>query len=90
MILRIQEQLELQGITIELKKDAKELLLKKGYDSSMGARPMRRCIQTLIEDPISEKIISGEVKAADKVEVGVENEEMYFKIKKPMPSVLNV
>ena len=90
MILRIQQQLELQGITIELKKDAKELLLKKGYDSSMGARPMRRCIQTLIEDPISEKIISGEVKAADKVEVGVENEEMYFKIKKPMPSVLNV
>jgi ATP-dependent Clp protease ATP-binding subunit ClpC len=90
MMSRIQQQLELQGMVIELKEEAKELLLKKGYDASMGARPMRRCIQNLIEDPISEKIISGEIKATDKIEVGVENDEMYFEIKKAASRVLKV
>lgn len=82
MISRVQQQLELQGITIELKKNAKELLLEKGYDSSMGARPMRRCIQNLIEDPISEKLISGEIKSGQKIEVSAKDKKMHFDIKK--------
>ncbi|MCL4418009.1 MAG: AAA family ATPase, partial [Actinobacteria bacterium] len=90
MIFRIQKQLELQGITIEMKDDAKELLLAKGYDSAMGARPMRRSIQSLIEDPISERIISGEIKVGDNIEVTNENDEMCFKIIKITPSVLKV
>jgi len=90
MILRIKEQLELQGIAIELMESSKELLLKRGYDPSMGARPMRRCIQNLIEDPISEKIISSEIKSGEKVEVSAENDEMHFKIKKISKSILKV
>jgi ATP-dependent Clp protease ATP-binding subunit ClpC len=90
MILRIQEQLELQGIAIELTESSKELLLKRGYDSSMGARPMRRCIQNLIEDPISEKIISNEIKSGEKVEVSAANNEMNFKIRKISKSILKV
>lgn len=82
MISRVQQQLELQGITIELKKSAKDLLLEKGYDSTMGARPMRRCIQNLIEDPISEKLISGEIRAGQKVEVSAKDKKMYFDIKR--------
>lgn len=82
MMSRVQQQLELQGITIELKKNAKELLLEKGYDSSMGARPMRRCIQKLIEDPISEKLISGEIRSGQKIEVSVKDKKMHFDIKK--------
>lgn len=82
MMSRVQQQLELQGITIELKKNAKELLLEKGYDSSMGARPMRRCIQNLIEDPISEKLISGEIRSGQKIEVSVKDKKMHFDIKK--------
>jgi ATP-dependent Clp protease ATP-binding subunit ClpC len=82
MMSRVQQQLELQGIIIELKKSAKDLLLEKGYDSTMGARPMRRCIQNLIEDPLSEKIISGEVKAGQKVEVSAKDKKMHFEIKK--------
>jgi ATP-dependent Clp protease ATP-binding subunit ClpC len=82
MMSRVQQQLELQGVTIELKKSAKDLLLEKGYDSTMGARPMRRCIQNLIEDPISEKLISGEVRAGQKVEVSSREKKMYFNIKK--------
>ncbi len=90
MILRIKEQLELQGIAIELMESSKELLLKRGYDPSMGARPMRRCIQNLIEDPLSEKIISSEIKPGEKVEVSAENDEMHFKIKKISKSILKV
>ena len=82
MMSRVQQQLELQGIIIELKKNAKDLLLEKGFDPSMGARPMRRCIQNLIEDPLSEKLISGEVKSGQKVEVSVKDKKMQFGIKK--------
>lgn len=82
MMSRVQQQLELQGITIELKKNAKELLLEKGYDSSMGARPMRRCIQNMIEDPISEKLISGEIRSGQQIEVSVKDKKMHFDIKK--------
>lgn len=82
MMSRVQQQLELQGIIIELKKSAKDLLLEKGYDSAMGARPMRRCIQNLIEDPISEKLISGEIKSGQRIEVNAKDKKMYFDIKK--------
>ncbi|MDD3819172.1 MAG: AAA family ATPase, partial [Actinomycetota bacterium] len=81
MIAKVQQQLELQGILIELKKSAKDLLLEKGYDSSMGARPMRRTIQNLIENPLSEKLISGEVRSGQKVEVSAKDKKMYFDIK---------
>ena len=82
MMSRVQQQLELQGIILEIKKSAKDLLLEKGYDSAMGARPMRRCIQNLIEDPISEKLISCEIKSGQRVEVSAKDKTMYFDIKK--------
>ncbi len=82
MMSRVGQALELQGIMIELKKGAKDLLLQKGYDPLMGARPMRRAIQNLIEDPISEKIIAGEVKSGQKVTVSAKDKKMQFEIKK--------
>ena len=90
MISRITQQLEIQGITIELNESAKEFLLEKGYDSTMGARPMRRSIQAYIEDPVSEKIISGEIKPGDIVGIYSENDELHFEIKKIEPTVLNI
>ena len=90
MISRVSDQLEVQGITIELKDTAKDLLIKRGYDATMGARPLRRAIQSMIENPISEKIISGEILAGDRVEVKAENDEMQFDIKRITPSKLNV
>ena len=82
MMSRVGQALELQGIMIELSKSAKELLLKKGYDPSMGARPMRRAIQNLIENPIAEKIISDEVKSGQRVAVKAKDGKMQFEIKK--------
>ncbi len=82
MMSRLGQALELQGILIDIKKSAKDLLLNKGYDSTMGARPMRRAIQSFIEDPISEKIIAGEVKSGQKVVVKSKDGKMQFEIKK--------
>ena len=75
---------------MELKESAKELLLKKGYDPAMGARPMRRIIQSLIEDSISEKLISAEIKAGELIEISAENDQIQFEIKKVEPTVLKV
>jgi ATP-dependent Clp protease ATP-binding subunit ClpC len=82
MMSRLGQALELQGIMIDIKKSAKDLLLKKGYDSAMGARPMRRAIQSLIEDPISEKIIAGEVKSGQELVVKSKDGKIQFEIKK--------
>lgn len=90
MVARISEQLDIQGIAMELKVSAKELLLKKGYDATMGARPMRRVIQSLIEDNISEKLISAEIKAGDLIEISAENDTIQFEIRKVEPTVLKV
>ena len=51
---RLTTQLEGQGLGIELTQSAKELLARKGYDPQLGARPLRRAIQRLVEDPLSE------------------------------------
>ena len=80
MILRIETQLENQGVGIELAESAKEFLIGKGFDSVMGARPMRRSIQNYVEDPISEKIIGGEIKPGHKIKISAENGEMFFEI----------
>jgi ATP-dependent Clp protease ATP-binding subunit ClpC len=90
MMTRISQALEIQGITLNLEETAKELLLVKGYDATMGARPMRRMIQSLIEDPISEKIISTEINAGDIIKISADEGIIQFDIKKIEPTILNV
>ncbi len=60
MVRRLAEQLAVQGITIELTGDAKLELARQGYDPTLGARPLRRAIQRLVEDPLSEKLLEKE------------------------------
>ncbi|HYY43940.1 MAG TPA: ATP-dependent Clp protease ATP-binding subunit [Actinomycetota bacterium] len=72
MIGRLSEQLRSQDVEIELTEAAKDLLARKGYDPSLGARPLRRAIQRLVEDPLSEKILWKEFEAGDSVIVDAE------------------
>ncbi len=75
MIARTTELLEGQGIGLELTQDAKELLAERGYDPTLGARPLRRAIQRNIEDELSEKLLYKEFRAGEIVVVDVvENE----------------
>jgi ATP-dependent Clp protease ATP-binding subunit ClpC len=75
MIKRVAEQLESQDVGIELTDAAKDHLANVGYDPSLGARPLRRSIQRLIEDPVSEKILWKEYEAGDIIIVDVGPDE---------------
>jgi ATP-dependent Clp protease ATP-binding subunit ClpC len=72
MMRRVAEQLESQDVSIELTEAAKDLLSSEGYDPALGARPLRRAIQRLVEDPLSEKILWKEFEAGDTVIVDTE------------------
>jgi ATP-dependent Clp protease ATP-binding subunit ClpC len=63
MTARLDIQMRNKDMGIELTTAAKALLAKKGYDPVLGARPLRRTIQREIEDPLSEKILFGELTA---------------------------
>src|SRR5881296_2982658 len=54
---RLREQMATHDVSIELTEDAKELLVDKGYDPAMGARPLRRAIQREIEDPLADFVL---------------------------------
>jgi ATP-dependent Clp protease ATP-binding subunit ClpC len=79
MIRRVREQLEGQGLGLELSQSAKFLLVDKGHDPALGARPLRRAIQRMVEDPLSEKILWKEFRAGETVIVDVENDEIVFR-----------
>ena len=72
LIRRISNQLESRDVAIELTDASKTLLAKRGYDPTLGARPLRRSIQRLVEDPVSEKILWKEYEAGDTIIVDVE------------------
>ena len=72
MIRRVQEQLQGQGIGLELTPAAKLLLADRGYDPTLGARPLRRAIQRLVEDPLSERLLWKEFRAGETVVVDAE------------------
>ncbi|MBT8203493.1 MAG: ATP-dependent Clp protease ATP-binding subunit [Acidimicrobiia bacterium] len=74
-IARIQEQLASQGLEIVLTEGAKELLAKKGYDPQLGARPLRRSIQRLLEDALAEKMLYHEFAAGSTVLVDVDEDD---------------
>src|SRR5207302_1730899 len=73
MIKRVRTQLESQGLGLELTDGAKELLADKGYDPTLGARPLRRAIQRMVEDPLSERILFKEFRAGVTIIVDAEN-----------------
>jgi len=75
---RLIDQLESQGIAVELTPAAKDFVANKGYDPTLGARPLRRAIQQLIEDPLSEKILWKEFNVGETVVVDVENDQIVF------------
>ena len=74
MITSLDDRLKDKDMGLILTDQAKELLVDKGYDQSLGARPMRRTIQREIEDVLSEKILFGELTAGNLVVVGVAGE----------------
>ena len=79
MMRRVVDQLKSKDIAMELTEAAKDLLAEKGYDPALGARPLRRTIQRLVEDPLSEKLLWKEFTAGQLVVVDAENGEIAFR-----------
>ena len=69
------------GIDIELTDEARELLAKKGYDPQYGARPLKRVIQSMVEDKFSEALLDRVVASGETAIVDVENDEIVIKKK---------
>ena len=67
MISQVSERLSSRGIELEITPDAVHYLAENGYDRQYGARPLRRTIQRIVEDALSEKVLSGDIKLGDKV-----------------------
>ena len=79
MVDRLRQQLMLQGFGITLSEEARKMLAAEGFDPTLGARPLRRAIQRLLEDPLSEQILAGNWVAGDVIEVYVENDRPAFR-----------
>lgn len=69
-----------QGITLKFQTSAMKLLAKEGYDIEMGARPLRRTLQTQIEDRLAELLLKGEVTARQTLKVGVKSGQLKFEV----------
>jgi ATP-dependent Clp protease ATP-binding subunit ClpC len=66
---KLVKRLREKEITIQLEASARDLLVKKGYDPSYGARPMRRAVERYLEDPLAEALLRGDVKPGDTAKV---------------------
>lgn len=82
MIATIQKRtIQQMNISLEVMEETKEFLIDKGYDEKYGARPLRRTIQTYIEDQLAEEILNGSIKNGDDLVVLVDNSKLIFKTK---------
>ncbi len=79
MSKRLKDQLASQGLTLELTDAAKLLLAEKGYDPTLGARPLRRALQRMVEDKMSERILWKEFRAGETIIVDAEDDEIVFR-----------
>ncbi|MBQ6991908.1 MAG: ATP-dependent Clp protease ATP-binding subunit [Clostridia bacterium] len=81
MLKKVIKRLEEQNIKIRIDEKAKELIIKKGTDATYGARPLRRAIQTILEDKLAEEILDGNLKSGDTGTVTAEEDEIKIKVK---------
>ena len=84
-MLELKGQIKDKGIKIKLKDDAIDLLVKKGFDSKMGARPLQRIIDQEIKRPLAKMMLFGELKAGGILTIGVERDSITLLVKLKVP-----
>jgi ATP-dependent Clp protease ATP-binding subunit ClpC len=85
MMVRLQKQMAEQGVSLVLTESAKDLLVDQGYDPTMGARPLRRAIQRLIEDQLADELLKGGLTEGVTIVVDREGDKMRLDRKEPEP-----
>ena len=78
MVADLRRRLVANGMSIELTDAARDLVAKEGTDPVYGARPLRRAIQKLIEDPLSEELLQGKWVAGDVIQVDAQDDKLAF------------
>ena len=81
MLQKIKTRLLEKDIKIEVDKSAKDLVIKKGTDTNYGARPLRRAIQTIIEDKLAEEILDGNLKPGDTAKLTAKDDTIQINVK---------
>ncbi len=76
---RLTKMLSERGVNLVLEPSAKELLMREGYDPSYGARPLKRAIQSLIQNPLAVKLLQGEILPGQTVRLSATGDAMEFK-----------
>ena len=84
-LAKVEKRLQTKEISIKISEKAKEFLAKEGFDPNLGARPLKRLIQRLILDPLSLKIVTGELLAGSRVLVDIEKGKITFEVPKLLP-----
>ena len=77
-LARVRSRLEAQELKLEIGESAKKLIASEGYDPQYGARPLKRAIQDLLLNPLSTRLLSGDFKAGDTVQVGATDGTLTF------------
>ncbi|QUH25408.1 ATP-dependent Clp protease ATP-binding subunit [Serpentinicella alkaliphila] len=81
MVDELKDRLKQLNINIEVTEGAKNHIGEKGFDIQFGARPLKRAIQKLIEDPLSEELLKGHINQGDDVVIDIEGEQLIIKRK---------
>ncbi len=76
MLNQVEKRLKDNNLNVEIDDSVKKLIFEKGFDKNYGARPLRRAIQTYVEDEISEAILDGKVKESKKAIVEIDNNKI--------------
>jgi len=87
LLVRLQSQLTERGLSLQLTEAAKDLLVEQGYDPTMGARPLRRAIQRLIEDPLADQVLGGEMPEGSVITIDRDGDEMKITLAPGEPPV---
>lgn len=86
-ISKVEKRLKAKEIAVAVSEKTKDLLLKEGFDPNLGARPLKRAIQRLILDPLSLKIVAGEVSEGGRVLIDAKNGKIIFEIPRLLPKI---
>jgi len=78
MLEHLRDLVQGQGISLEVSQAAREYVAEQGYDVEYGARPLKRAIQRLLENPLSSELLRGRFEEGDTIHVGLEGGSLVF------------
>lgn len=82
MIKEITVRAEKIGINLKVTPQAKQYIIDQSFDKKYGARPLRRKLQTMLEDQLAQQILEGKIKNENTVNVVFKEKQLEFKVKK--------